>query len=98
MYFEGVGEQGLVAIATSGLFGRIAIDVASGHVVRIPEIESATASHVNRNHDSFNRCVAAGISLPFCADGDEEKCEYVAEELRDLVSAIDETTLVRNGL
>jgi hypothetical protein len=44
VYFEGVGEQGLVAIATSGLCGRIAIDVASGHVVRIPKIESATAS------------------------------------------------------
>lgn len=97
VYFEGVGEQGLVAIATSGLRGRFAIDVASGHVVRIPKIESATASHVNGNLDSFNRCVATGISLPFCADGDEEKCEYVAEELRDLVSGIDETTLVRNG-
>jgi hypothetical protein len=98
VYFEGVGEQGLVAIATSGLCGRIAIDVADGHVVRIPEIESATASHVNRNLDSFNRCVAALISrFPFCAGRDEEKCEYVAEELRDLVSCIDETALVRNG-
>lgn len=46
VYFEGVGEQRLVAIATSGPCGRIAIDVASGHAVRIPKIESATASRV----------------------------------------------------
>ena len=98
VYFGGIGERGLVAIATSGLFGHIAVDVASGHVVQIPEIESATASHVNRDLDSFNRCVAAVIArFPFYAEGDEERCEDVAEELRGLVSGIDETALVHNG-
>ncbi|WP_128434668.1 SUKH-4 family immunity protein [Streptomyces cyaneus] len=94
----GIGERGLVAIATSGLFGRIAIDVATGHVVQIPKIESATASHVNRDLDSFNRCAAAVIArFPFYAEDDVERCEEVAEELRDLVSAIDETALAHNG-
>lgn len=42
-----IGERGLVAIATSGLFGRIAVDVATGHMVQIPTIDSARARHVN---------------------------------------------------
>ena len=93
--FGGIGERGLVAIATSGLFGRIAVDVARGHVVQIPKIESATASRMNRDLDSFNRCVAAVIArFPFHAEGDEERCEEVAEELRDLVSGTDATALV----
>jgi hypothetical protein len=98
VYFGGIGERGLVAIATSGLFGRIAVDVASGHVVQIPMTESATASHVNRDLYSFNRCVAAVIArFPFYAEGDEERCEEVAEELRNLVSGIDETALADDG-
>ncbi|WP_086828148.1 SUKH-4 family immunity protein [Streptomyces sp. NRRL B-24572] len=98
VYFGRIGERGLVAIATSGLFGRIAVDVASGHVVQIPEVESATTHHVNRDLDSFNRCVAAVIArFPFYAEGDQERCEEVAEELRVLVSGIDETALADNG-
>ncbi|MFE2011311.1 SUKH-4 family immunity protein [Streptomyces sp. NPDC059491] len=98
VYFGGISERGLVAIATSGLLGRIAVDVASGRVVQIPKVESATASHVNRDLDSFNRCVAAVIArFPFYAEGDEERCGEVAEELRVLVSGIDETALAGNG-
>ncbi|MFB7114503.1 SUKH-4 family immunity protein [Streptomyces sp. NPDC056291] len=97
-YFGGIGERGLVAIATSGLFGRIAVDVASGHVVQIPNVESSTTHHVNRNLDSFNRCIAAVIArFPFYAEGDEERCEEVAEELRALVSGIDGTALADDG-
>ncbi|MFD4319854.1 SUKH-4 family immunity protein [Streptomyces sp. NPDC058548] len=97
VYFAGLGERGLVGIAMSGLFGRIAIDVASGHVVEAPAIESAAVSHVNRDLASFNRCVAAVIArFPFYAEGDEETYE-VAEELRDLLSGIDETALVPDG-
>ncbi|MGX1480922.1 UNVERIFIED_CONTAM: hypothetical protein RKD50_009730 [Streptomyces canus] len=98
VYLGGIGERGVVAIATSGLFGRIGLDVASGHVVQVPTIESATASHVNSDLDSFNRCVEAVIArFPFYAEDDEERFEEVAEELRDLVSGIDETALVRDG-
>ncbi|WP_030950283.1 SUKH-4 family immunity protein, partial [Streptomyces sp. NRRL S-646] len=98
VYFGGLGERGLVAIATSGLFGRIAVDVATGHVVQIPKLESATANHVNSDLDSFNRCVAAVIArFPFYAEDDEERFEEVAEELRDLISGIDETALAHNG-
>jgi hypothetical protein len=85
VYFGGIGERDLVAIATSDLFGRIAVDVASGHVAQIPMIESVTASHVNRDLVSFNRCVTAVIArFPFYAEGDEERYEEAAEELRDL--------------
>lgn len=98
VYFGGIGERGLVAIATCGLFGRIGVDVASGHVVQVPTTESATASHVNRDIDSFNRCVEAVIArFPFHAEGDDERFEEAAEELRDLVSGIDETALVHDG-
>ncbi|MFE4628305.1 hypothetical protein ACFROD_35855, partial [Streptomyces mirabilis] len=45
---EGIGERGLVAIATSGLFGRIAVDVATGHVVQIPKIDSAVSGEEPR--------------------------------------------------
>ena len=98
VFLGGIGERGLVAIATSGLFGRIAVDVATDHVVQIPKTESATASHVNSDLGSFNRCVAAVIArFPFYADGDEDRYEEVADELRDLISGIDETALVHNG-
>ncbi|MEU0805933.1 hypothetical protein [Streptomyces sp. NPDC005970] len=36
---------------------RIAVDVATGQVVRIPKFESAMASHVNSDLDSFDRDV-----------------------------------------
>ncbi|MFJ9381603.1 SUKH-4 family immunity protein [Streptomyces sp. NPDC101455] len=98
VFLAGIGERGLVAIATSGLFGRIAVDVATGHVVQIPTIDSARASHVNSDLGSFSRCVAAVIArFPFYADGDEDRYEEVAEKLRDLISGIDETALAHNG-
>ncbi|MFJ6573326.1 SUKH-4 family immunity protein [Streptomyces sp. NPDC091292] len=98
VHFGGIGERGLVAIATSGLLGRIAVDVASGHVVRIPDVESSTTRHVNRDLDSFSRCVEAVIArFPFYAEGDEERFEEVAGELRGLVSSIDGTALAHDG-
>ncbi|MFF3663349.1 SUKH-4 family immunity protein [Streptomyces olivochromogenes] len=98
VFLGGIGERGLVAVATSGLFGRIALDVATGHVVQIPKIDSVVASHVNSDLGSFNRCVAAVIArFPFCADRDEDSYEEEAEKLRDLISGIDETALVHNG-
>ncbi|MFH8760548.1 hypothetical protein [Streptomyces atroolivaceus] len=35
VYLKRIGGRGLVAIATSGLFGRIAVDVAQGHLVQL---------------------------------------------------------------
>ncbi|MFF4520594.1 hypothetical protein [Streptomyces bluensis] len=44
------------------------------------------------------RCVAAVIArFPFNAESDEESCEEVAQELRDLVSSIDEAAPAHNG-
>ncbi|MGW4601111.1 SUKH-4 family immunity protein [Streptomyces sp. NPDC004457] len=97
-YFGGIGERGVVAIATSGLFGRIAIDVASGHIVHIPHIDSSRMNHVNSDLDSCNRCVAAVIAcFPFYVEDDEEGFEEVAEELRELISGIDVTALADDG-
>ncbi|MGK3944937.1 SUKH-4 family immunity protein [Streptomyces sp. RP5T] len=98
VYFEGIGERGLGAIPTSGLFGRIAVDVASGHVVQIPDVESSTTHHVNRDLGSFSRYIEAVIArFPFYAEGGEERSEEVAEDLRELVSDIDGTPLADNG-
>ncbi|MGX1560130.1 SUKH-4 family immunity protein [Streptomyces sp. NPDC055506] len=98
MYFVGIGERGLVSIATSDLFGRIAVDVAGGHVVQIPNVESSTTHHVNRDLDSFSRCIAAVIArFPFYAEGGEERCEEVAEDLRELLSGVDVTALAEDG-
>ncbi|MFF4054152.1 SUKH-4 family immunity protein [Streptomyces chartreusis] len=98
VYLGEIGERGLVSIATSGLFGRIAVDVANGHVVQIPHAESSTTHHVNRDLGSFRRCIAAVIArFPFYAEGDEEGFEEVAEELRVLISGIDGTALADNG-
>ncbi|MFE0138047.1 hypothetical protein ACFWY6_41825 [Streptomyces sp. NPDC059037] len=47
VYFGEINERGLVAVATSGLFGHITVDVASGHVVQLHGVESSTAHHVN---------------------------------------------------
>ncbi|MET9016050.1 SUKH-4 family immunity protein [Streptomyces olivaceoviridis] len=97
-YFGGIGERGVVAIATSGPFGRIAIDVASGHIVHIPHIDSPRVNHVNIDLDSFNRCVAAVIArFPFYAEDDEEGFEEVAAELRELIPGIDATALAGDG-
>ncbi|MEW2513782.1 SUKH-4 family immunity protein [Streptomyces sp. NPDC046870] len=91
---RGIGERGVVTIATSGLFGHIAIDAASGHIVHIPHIGSSSVNHVNSDLDSFNRCVAAVITrFPFYAEG----FEAVAEELRELISGIDATALAGDG-
>lgn len=98
MFLGGIGERGLIVIATSGLFQRIAVDVATGHVLQIPVNESALANHVNSDLGSFNRCVAAMIArFPFYTDGDEDRYEEVAEELRGLLFGIDETALAHNG-
>ncbi|MFC9931724.1 SUKH-4 family immunity protein [Streptomyces sp. NPDC127190] len=98
VYFAGIGERGLVAIAMSGWSGRIAVDLSSGHVVQVPSVESTPTHHVNRDLDSFNRCAAAVITrFPFYTEGDEEMFEEVAEELPELISGIDGTALADNG-
>lgn len=97
VYIGEIGQRGLVAIATSGLLGRIAIDVATGHVVQIPNVEPSTTHHVNRDLDSFSRCIAAVIArFPFYAAGDKARSEETAEELRELVSGIDGTALAND--
>jgi hypothetical protein len=99
MLLGGIGESGLVVFGTSGLFGRLGIDVASRRVVQIPKIESATAWHVNRDLGTFHQCVAAIIArFPFYEEGEEDRFQEVADELRRLLAALDDTALAHNGL
>ncbi|WP_326577580.1 SUKH-4 family immunity protein [Actinacidiphila glaucinigra] len=93
-----IGESGLVVFGTSGLFGRLGIDVASRRVVHIPAPESTTANHVNRDLGIFHECVASTIAhFPFYEEGEEERFPAAADELRELVATLDDTALTHNG-
>ncbi|MEV7181963.1 SUKH-4 family immunity protein [Kitasatospora sp. NPDC093679] len=97
-FLGAVGEQGAVAVATCGLFGYIAVDVATGHVVQVPGADAAAARQVNGDLDSFDRCVEAVIArFPFYAEDEEDRFGEVADELRGLLSGIDGTALAHNG-
>ncbi|MFD5897751.1 SUKH-4 family immunity protein [Streptomyces sp. NPDC060366] len=95
----GMDESGLVVFGTSGLFGHIAIEVASRRIVHIPMAESSTTNHVNRDLEAFHRCVAATIArFPFYEEGEEEGFDEAAGDLRGLLAALDDTALAHNGL
>ncbi|MFF2189639.1 SUKH-4 family immunity protein [Streptomyces sp. NPDC058155] len=95
----GMDESGLVVFGTSGLFGHIAIEVASRRIVHIPMAESSTTNHVNRDLEAFHRCVAATIArFPFYEEGEEERFDEAAGDLRGLLAALDDTALAHNGL
>ncbi|MDQ0994736.1 SUKH-4 family immunity protein [Streptomyces sp. V3I7] len=95
----GIGESGLVVFGTSGLLGRLGIDVDSHRVVHIPKIESAAANHVNRDLGTFHRCVAATIAcFPFYEEGEEDRFQEAADDLRELLASLDDTALAHNGL
>ncbi|QIY96383.1 SUKH-4 family immunity protein [Streptomyces sp. S1D4-11] len=99
VFLDGIRGSGLVAIATSGLLGRICVDVATRKLVHIPKAESAAVTHVNRELDLFTRCVAGVIDrFPFYGEDDgDEKFEEVADEIREIIAAVDGTALVHNG-
>jgi hypothetical protein len=97
-FLGGIRQSGVVAVATSGLFGRICVDAATGEIVQIPKVESRTATHVNRDLPAFTRCVEAVIAhFPFYEEDDEERFEEAADEVRALVAAVDDSALVHNG-
>ena len=99
VFLDGIRGSGLVAVATSGLLGRICVDVATGEIVHIPKVESTAVTHVNGELDLFTRCVSGVIDrFPFYGEDDgEEKFEGVADEIRDIIAAVDGTALVHNG-
>jgi hypothetical protein len=89
----------VVVFGTSSLFGHIAIHVASRRVVHIPTIESSIINHVNRDLGAFHRCVAATIArFPFYEEGEEERFDEAADDLRELLVTFDDTALAHNGL
>jgi hypothetical protein len=96
---DGVVGRNLAAIGTSGTFGRICVDIATGAVVHIPVIDASMVNVVNVDLGAFCECVAAVIArFPFYSEGDEpEQYEEVAEELRRTISEIDESALGYNG-
>ncbi|MCX4609538.1 MULTISPECIES: hypothetical protein [Streptomyces] len=59
MFLGGIRCSGVVALATSGLLGRICVDVATGEIVHIPQVDSTTVTHVNRELGLFTRCVCS---------------------------------------
>ncbi|MER7729097.1 SUKH-4 family immunity protein [Streptomyces sp. NPDC096323] len=94
-----VDESGWVVFGTSGLFGHIAIEVASRRIVHIPMAESSATNHVNRDLEAFHWCVAATIArLPFCEEGEEDRFDAAAGDLRELLATLDDTALAHNGL
>lgn len=95
----GLDESGLVAFGTSGLFGHIAIDVASRRIVHMPTTASSTVNHVNRDLGAFHRCVAAAIArFPFYEEGEDDRFDEAADDLRELLANLDHTALAHNGL
>ncbi|MGW4567295.1 SUKH-4 family immunity protein [Streptomyces sp. NPDC004561] len=93
-----LAPAGIRKDSSSGLFGRLGVDVASRRVVQIPKTESATAWHVNRDLGTFHRCVAATVArFPFYEEGEEDRFQQVADELRRLLVTIDDTALAHNG-
>ncbi len=98
-YISAVPERGLVAIGTSGLLGRICLDAATGEVVHIPKVEAVMVGHVNLDLKRFTECVSAVIGrFPFYdEDEDDEKFQEAADEIRGIITAIDDTAFVHNG-
>lgn len=94
----GSGELGLVAFGTSGLFGRICIDPASSEVVFVPKEDVPVVSFVNKDLDSFIRCVEAVIArFPFYADEEQDEYSEEADELRGVLAGIDGSILEHAG-
>jgi hypothetical protein len=93
------GDGGLVAFGTSGGYGRICVEPATGAVVHVPTIRKLTRNPVNASLDLFGECVAAVIRrFPFyCEDSAPEEREQVAEELRAVLAGIDATASAHNG-
>ena len=84
--------------APGGLFGRFGIDAAARRVVHIPTSECAKANHVNRDLRVFHECVAATIArFPFYEVGEEDRFQAAADELREVVTTLDDTALAHNG-
>ncbi|GAA1962400.1 SUKH-4 family immunity protein [Kitasatospora viridis] len=96
---SGIDGSRVVVFGTSGLFGLVAIDVTSRRIVHIPAPESSTVNHVNRDLGAFHRCVAAAIArFPFYEEGEEDRGDEAADDLRELLATLDDTALAHNGL
>ena len=95
---DGFGERGVVVFGSCGLFGLIGVDVASRLIVHIPSTQASVVNHVNRDLRAFHRCVAAAIArFPFYEEGEEERFDEAADDLRELLAALDDTALAHNG-
>lgn len=98
-FIDGTRQGGLVSVATSGLFGRICVDALTGEVAHIPMVDYPVATHVNKDIPSFTQCVSAVIArFPFYEEDDEEsKFEEVADEIRKIITGIDDTAFADDG-
>ena len=98
-FLGGIAGRNLVAFGTSGSPGRICVDIATGTVVHVPTVDGPVVNVVNVDLGAFRECVAAVIArFPFYSEDDEpEQFEEVAEELRHIISVIDESALGNDG-
>ncbi|MEU3462005.1 SUKH-4 family immunity protein [Streptomyces sp. NPDC006733] len=95
---DGFGECGVVVFGSCSVFGLIGVDAASRLIVHIPSTEAPDVNHVNRDLGAFHRCVAAVIArFPFYDEGEAEKFDEAADDLRELLVALDDTALAHNG-
>ena len=99
VHLEGPLRGRLIAFGADGVFARVCIDLTTGEIVHVPKVESATASGVNRDLETFTRCVAAVINrLPFYEeDADDEEFARVADEIGDIIRDLDDDRYADDG-
>lgn len=92
-------DRVMVAFGSSGLLGRICIDVATGEIVHTPKVGSLVVTHVNETLYRFMRTVETVVDrFPFYdEDAGDRRFVEVAEELRRMIASLDATALVHNG-
>lgn len=85
----------LVTFGARGLYGCLCVNIENGNVVSVSPGPVPAILPVNRDLDSFRRCVAAVINrFPFYdAEEDYDRYEDVAEEVRSIVLGIDGTVM-----
>lgn len=91
-----LGSDDLLAFGENGLNGRICVRSTEGSVVSVELGRVPVIGYVNRDIESFRKCVAVVIErFPFYAtDEDPNLYGEVAEDLRNSLSRIDDSIMV----
>lgn len=89
----------LVAFGSSGLYGKVCLDSRNLAVVHVPDEAGNMRNAVNVDLNKFIECVRAVTELfPFYdEDAESGEWERAADDLREVISVIDETALVHHS-